>query len=231
ISTTSYHLTRHPSFNDVFRSINVLVSSASTVAVLALGMLLPSVNADFVLSSPLTRGFSASRLSQAPCGGFNDFVNLVNFPIRTEYTGQYTVNIAYPTGFRDAEFYTIGRGAVPQFFAPVPLPINMTTAIDLTKEPLDVIRSPNVVFEGASGRKYYQANPSTLPSNGMPASNASEVSPSIPILPTTTGVATGTTTFPATGTTALKAGSGALMNVAAGANVMIGMALAVLLAL
>ncbi|KAJ3218283.1 hypothetical protein HDU67_006256 [Dinochytrium kinnereticum] len=56
-------------------------ASFVAAAILSLAAMPHHAEAQFVLTFPLARGYDVSRATVSPCGGFNNFVKPVAFPI------------------------------------------------------------------------------------------------------------------------------------------------------
>ncbi|KAI8853865.1 hypothetical protein BC829DRAFT_429704 [Chytridium lagenaria] len=213
----------------------IIILSAVTTAV----MVPKGADAQFVLSSPLARGFNRDTLTTGPCGGINESVNPVNMPKATTITlssfldaGNYTISIGFPTGFAGFEYIPLSSNVIPNSVLPRPLPFNVTADIDVEKAPAgsSAIWAPGVpatlqvVLEN-DGKKYYQCadvvidSPNPLPPRSDPGLQSfpplqSTTDTSIPLPPST---ATAVTSRSASATLTTKAPSSSTLG-AAGAT-------------
>ncbi|KAI9318864.1 hypothetical protein DFJ73DRAFT_967430, partial [Zopfochytrium polystomum] len=130
--------------------------------------LLAVVNAHYVLTSPLTRGFSDDDEPTAPCGGFDSPVNPVAFPLQSSvaisaFHSTGTVNVSIKIG--DADDFTQVTSVTVDFGKVDPCsnipPWNSTIPVDLsalsgaTEGGQAVIQT---VFDGPTVRLYQCAD-------------------------------------------------------------------------
>ncbi|KAI9362110.1 hypothetical protein DFJ73DRAFT_813489 [Zopfochytrium polystomum] len=140
--------------------------TTASLALSALALLGSSavVNAHYVLTSPLTRGFSDDDEPTVPCGGFDSPVNPVAFPLKSSvsisaFHSAATVNVSIKIG--DAADFTQVTSVKVDFGKVDPCsnipPWNSTIPVDLSKLKGATAGAKAViqtVFDGPDGALY-----------------------------------------------------------------------------